>query len=50
MKYEKWKFFKDRLYEIYIYIGFQDFFLFLCISDIAFQLSLTNMRDMKNEF
>jgi len=48
MKYAKWKFIKDRLYEIYIQIGFKDFFLFFCVADVAFQLSLTNMRDMKD--
>lgn len=46
MKFHREKWFRDRLYEVYFYLGLDGFILAFCIADIDIHLQATilNLR------
>jgi len=43
------KWFRDRLYEIYLSIAWKSFYFAVVIADIDFEIHLVNCRGLKNE-
>ena len=50
MKFNKWRFIKDRLYEIYAYLARDGFMFAVTIDDIDFQIHLLNCREPMDRY
>jgi len=44
MKFNRWKFIKDKMYEIYFYLKEDGFIFALCIANIDFEIHLSNLN------
>jgi hypothetical protein len=49
MKFQREKWFRDRLYEVYFELDWKSFFFGFTIADVDFEIHYLNLRDRNGE-